>query len=50
MVEEKLISAIKLLVEIGKENEMKGAYLDLVKFKVNDIMRCQFLGNKKKII
>jgi hypothetical protein len=48
---EKLVFAIKKLIEVGKtfvsENMMK---LDLIKFRVTDLMRCQVTGNKKEII
>jgi hypothetical protein len=50
MVEEKLIELVKRFTEVGqKYNENKG-FLDLIKFKVNDLMRCQILGEKKKIV
>ena len=50
IVEEQIINSIKTLVEVGKQYQQSGAYLDLIKFKCNDLMRCQFFGNKQKIM
>lgn len=50
IVEEQIIHSIKTLVEIGQKYSESGTYLDLIKFKINDLMRCQFFGNKKKIM
>jgi hypothetical protein len=40
------------LIKVGQKVngciEMPG--LDLVKFKINDLMRCQILGDRKKIL
>jgi hypothetical protein len=50
MVEEKLIEVIKYLVEVGNKFKQSLGTLDLVKFKINDLMRCQFTGNRKELL
>lgn len=50
MVEEELVQTITHLIEASSEyHEFRGT-LDLIKFKINDLMRCQIFGDKKKII
>ncbi len=48
---EKLIFAIKELIKVGQsfvsENMMN---LDVIKFRVTDLMRCMVSGNKKEIL
>jgi len=50
MVEEKLIDTIQYLCEIGQGQAQQHRSLDLIKFKVNDLMRCQIMGDRNKII
>lgn len=48
---EKLVYTIKQLIKVGKmfvsEYMMN---LDIIKFRVTDLMRCQVSGNKKEIL
>ena len=50
MVEEQLIQAIQCLVQISSEYQEYRGILDLVKFKINDLMRCQILGTRTQLI
>ena len=49
MVEEELIKSISQLVEVGQEFQDFRGVLDLVKFKIFDLLRCQIYGDKKTI-
>lgn len=49
MVEEELIKSISQLVKVSREFQDFRGVLDLVKFKIFDLMRCQIYGDKKTI-
>ena len=51
MLGQKLVFAIKELIKVGKSFQSENMMiLDLIKFKVTDLMRCMITGSKKEIL
>jgi hypothetical protein len=50
MVEEQLVQTMKHMIEVTSDYQEFRGRLDLIKFKINDLMRCQIFGDRKKIM